>query len=76
MSQCERETSAQIARKANISPSFFCDIRKGRKIPSSDVASRLESATGKHRLHWLYPGQYDEHGQPVAQAQGEPEEAA
>lgn len=48
-----------------MSQPFINNIIKGRRIPSPDVASRLESATGKHRLYWLYPGEYDEAGNRV-----------
>jgi len=39
---------------------------------SKSRAERLEVKTGKHRLFWMYPGQYDERGRPVSTERGRP----
>lgn len=33
--------------------------------PAAEAAARLEAASGIHRLHWLYPDQYDPSGHPI-----------
>ena len=48
----------QIADKAQISPSFYCDILHGRRVPSAVVAERLEQVTGIKFRSWLMPHKY------------------
>jgi transcriptional regulator with XRE-family HTH domain len=48
----------EIAGKAQISPSFYCDILHGRRVPSATVAERLEKATGVKFKAWLMPHKY------------------
>jgi hypothetical protein len=43
---------------------------------SKKRAERLEAKTGVHRLHWLYPGQFDEAGHPIPSPAPQPDEAA
>ena len=58
-------TQNEIAAKAGLSQAFVSQILSGDKLPSRDSAARLEAATGIHRLHWLYPDQYDQSGLPL-----------
>jgi transcriptional regulator with XRE-family HTH domain len=55
-------TQKILAAKAGISQSYLCEILNGKKTPSTKVAERLESATGEHRLRWLYPHRFDRNG--------------
>jgi transcriptional regulator with XRE-family HTH domain len=57
----------EISRLAGISQSYLSEISSGKKRPSPEVAARLEAVTGKHKLFWLYPGQYDPQGNPTPQ---------
>ena len=54
-------TQIELAKLVGISQAYVSDILRGR-APSHRVAERLENVTGVHRLHWLYPHQYDESG--------------
>lgn len=58
-------TQNEIAAKAGLSQAFVSQILSGDKLPSRESAVRLEAATGIHRLHWLYPDQYDQSGRPL-----------
>ncbi len=57
----KKMTQIELAKRVGVSQSYISDILRGR-TPSCRVAERLESVTGIHRLHWLYPKQYDEEG--------------
>ena len=48
----------EIANKAKISPSFYCDILHGRRVPSATVAERLEQITDVEFKAWLMPHKY------------------
>lgn len=54
-----------IAQRAGTVPSHVSMILNGERRASPEMAARLEHASGKRRLFWLYPGEYDERGQPV-----------
>ena len=58
---------ADIVAATGISQSYLSEIMSRKKTPSTDIAAQLEAATGKHRLYWLYPGEYDEAGKPTPQ---------
>jgi len=49
------QKQVDIADKAQISQSFYCDILHGRRVPSAAVAERLETATGIQLKAWLMP---------------------
>lgn len=68
-------TQVELAKQVGVSQSYISGILRGR-TPSCRVAERLEGVTGIHRLHWLYPKQYDEKGirACVAKTPTEPEE--
>lgn len=72
----KKMTQIELAKRVGVSQSYISDILRGR-TPSCRVAERLESVTGIHRLHWLYPKQYDEGGimTCTASTPSEPEEA-
>lgn len=55
-------TQTQLAKDIGRSQSFLSEVLAGKCQPSPETAARLEAATGKHRLYWLYPGEYDEAG--------------
>lgn len=61
-----------IAKAAGIAHTHLSMILHGKRRPSPDVASRLEAVTGKHRLYWLYPGEYDEAGNRVGVPPADP----
>jgi len=59
-------TQTEIATRVGVSQAFVSQILGGEKRPSPEVAARLEAATGRHRLSWLYPDQYDHTGHPLS----------
>jgi len=52
----------QTAEALGISQAFLSEILSGKKRPSPKMAASLEQTSGKHRLAWLYPGEYDNRG--------------
>ena len=55
----------KIAIKAKCSPQMICDISKGRRRPSPELARRLEAATGIKAEAWIWPR---EHKNPFIKA--------
>ena len=55
-------TQTELAKKCGISQSALANVLSGRRKPSVRMAIKLESGTGKHRLFWLYPEEFDEKG--------------
>ncbi len=57
-----KEELRSVAAQADISPMFLGYILARKRRPSPEVARRLERITGKHRLWWLYPDEFDLEG--------------
>lgn len=66
----KRITQQEIAKRVGISQSYVSALLNGRRKPSAALAVRLERATGRHRLFWLYPREYTEEGTRRAAATG------
>ena len=58
-------TQIEIAARAGVSQAFVSQVLGGEKKPSPKIAARLEAVTGIHRLHWLYPDQFDKAGNTI-----------
>ena len=63
----------ELVEKTGIGARYAYYILRGQKVPSPDVAAALEKGTGIHRLRWLYPGEFDEDGNPVSPSPPEPQ---
>jgi plasmid maintenance system antidote protein VapI len=57
--------TSEISKSIGVTRRYATYLVKGERRPSPDVAEKLEKLTGRHRLHWLYPDQYDESGLPL-----------
>ena len=55
----------EISNAIGVTRRYATYLVKGERRPSADVAARLEAVTGRHRLSWLYPDQYDASGHPL-----------
>jgi len=67
-----KRTQSEIAAEVGISQSYYSEVLRAIKVPSCELAEKLELVTGKHRLWWLYRGQYDVRGRklrPVGEAE-------
>jgi len=54
----------EIAALAGCTPRTVYNFRAGQGF-SKKLAVRLEKKTGKHRLYWMFPGEFDEQGNPL-----------
>ena len=54
-----------LARMCGVSQPHLNNMFKGRRRLKPKIAASLEAATGKHRLYWLYPDEFDETGNPL-----------
>jgi transcriptional regulator with XRE-family HTH domain len=68
-------TQLELARKIGTSQSHVSEIFSGKKRPSIVLAARLEEVTGKHRLFWLYPDEYNEAGDKLSPPPSAPAQA-
>ena len=57
--------ASEISKALGVTRRYATYLVKGERRPSADVAARLEATTGRHRLSWLYPDQFDESGHPL-----------
>lgn len=70
--------ASEISKALGVTRRYATYLVKGERRPSADVAERLEATTGRHRLSWLYPDQFDESGHPIPSSPSptQPDEAA
>jgi transcriptional regulator with XRE-family HTH domain len=48
----------RIAEKVGVTKTYISFILKGKKIPSAQIARKLEEVTGVERRAWLYPNEF------------------
>ena len=58
-------TAKQLQEVSGMSLRKAYYVLSGDSRMSPEEAVRAEVATGRHRLSWLYPDQYDESGHPL-----------
>jgi len=74
MNTMKRGDQRRIAEATGYSPSFICDIFKGRTRPPADLAEHLEREYGVDRRAWYWPDQFPNPLLPPPQEQ--PQDAA
>lgn len=67
--------ASEISKALGVTRRYATYLVKGERRPSADVAARLEATTGRHRLSWLYPGEFDESGHQITTSSPDRQEA-
>lgn len=71
MHQLNDTTQTALARELGIDQSYLSRLLRRARRPSAAMAQKLADATSTHVLYWLYPGKYDQDGNPTSHGQGE-----
>lgn len=58
-------TAKQLQEVSGMSLRKAYYVLSGEAQMSPEEAAKAEAATGRHRLSWLYPDQYDQSGRPL-----------